>query len=195
MASLAIRCRADNCANQNCGQGTCASYTGGFVCLCPPEYTGSHCESGPVDFTLTGDNKIVALYFDGVQVPQSSLPHADDWTQADTVLLPPTTTLIAVEIHNNIFSDAGLLASTADNSILTNSSWRCKAGLDTADNWMSPSYDDSNWSPAVASGWNEAGNKEFVAGISNSAQWIWFNGNIALEEFDTTCYCRYHIKR
>ena len=58
------------------------------------------CLAQPIYFTIDVDDHLVALYFDGVQVPNSSLPNADNYKATDTVIFPQATRVIAVHAMN-----------------------------------------------------------------------------------------------
>ena len=78
------------------------------------------------------------LYFDGVE--QTDVPNHDDWHNTDSLDLSRYTTMIAVKA-NNTLSAAGILASTPDGFLLTNSSWKCSNTLYAQ--WNDVVFDDS----------------------------------------------------
>jgi hypothetical protein len=76
------------------------------------------------------------------------------------------------------------LASVNDDYLLSGADWKCSAA--SATNWFMPSFDDSQWSPAVVTDSNpgKRHTEPAVDGISNNASWIWTANS------DSTAYCR-----
>lgn len=110
------------------------------------------------------------LYLDGSKI--NGLIYNDkfngsfvDQYPADSVSLPYTTKVIAVE-GSNAKSYGGILASTDDGYILTNSSWKCTDNRVIG--WQKVGFDDSLWPPA-----NQTITRPFTQGIRSDAFWIW----------------------
>ena len=146
--------------------------------------------------SLTADNTIASLYFNGIQV--KNLPNANNWEIADTVLLPPSTNIIAIQLQNVIGTPAGFLASSSNNCILTNGLWKCTSlsSLNLSAPAMSPywftiNYNDSSWPSAKFDYTNGQGywNEVNVSSISPDAYWVW----AASEANDTSVVCRLYI--
>ena len=89
------------------------------------------------------DNSLT-LYIDGVL--QTSLPHCSNWQIADSVPLPDRARSIAVHGYD-LGVVAGILASSDDDSLLSNSNWKCTNVF--YDNWMDADFDDSSWPSAT----------------------------------------------
>ena len=132
-------------------------------------------------FVITCDNDY-KLYFDGVE--QTNVPNHANWGSTDTVDLPASTRVIAVEGINSAPGYAGILASTTDGVILTNSAWRCSNILSVS--WADVDFDDSSWTPAVDIGQNGVSPWGPVSSIKSNAMWIWNNQQVT----DLTIYCR-----
>lgn len=87
---------------------------------------------------------------------------------------------------------AGLLASTADERILTDSNWKCTSQVSATDKWTSIDFDDKLWPAAVvAAKHSENDIHKVLPGISLKANWIWtaFSGYQG-PKIDSTVYCR-----
>lgn len=140
--------------------------------------------------SITVDNYMI-LYLDGVQ--QSGLPNANDWTKADTVLLPWNTRVIAVQGTDDRRVRAGILASTGDGYILTNSSWKCTSVYYVG--WETVTYDDSAWPAAYVSGIHQTYPCpwQIVPDIRLDAYWIWTNKYESSDGGDVVVYCRLKI--
>jgi len=123
------------------------------------------------------------LYIDGCEI--TNLPGRTHWTITDSVNLPLTASVIAVELFNP-GDVGGLLAST--NTIRTDDTWKITS--DYTDGWMNVNADDSTWRSATMYGHNGVGPWGTRPGIRTDAQWI-------TTELQTaqTIYFRYHIKR
>jgi len=138
---------------------------------------------------LTADEVIVALYFNGDQVPSISLPNAETYYKLDNVVLPPSTNVIAVKLFNSV-GPYGFIASSSDNRVVTNDSWKCTASTPSTDDWIQPSYDDSLWPQATQV--SAAGTRPWEAKtnspLSPSAFWIWTG-----KKTDKNAYCRLRI--
>ena len=131
---------------------------------------------------ITADNVIVQLFIDGCETV--NLTNAADWTQSDSVWLPLSTEVIAVQIAN-IGSVSGLLASTL--LLVTNHTW--KATNTYQPGWMNVRFDDSSWENATEYGTNGAPPWGFIGGISPRASWI-STSNVSVD----VIYYRLHIK-
>jgi hypothetical protein len=64
--------------------------------------------AGTVELSLTADNKIIALYFDGKQVPVAD----GEWTQVRRVAMPTGTRTIAVKLLDTGVSTCLTFAAT-----------------------------------------------------------------------------------
>ena len=131
---------------------------------------------------------------DGTLVPQSLLPNYANWGISDTILLPGSIQVIAVSLQNNP-QDAGFLASTADEWLITNDTWKCiTRGLITDNNWMNTDYDDSFWPNAFLQSTNYGGSRNYdITTISSKAYWIWtYFTNVPLY-YDKYIYCRVRL--
>jgi len=144
-----------------------------------------------VSLSLTADNEIKALYINGVQVPNSCLPNAADWTKVDTVPLPTMTKTIAVQLVD-WRAAFGFLASSSDLQILSNGLWKCTNSANPGSNWMTNEFDDSLWSGAYVIAMNGMTDHGFVNGISALANWIWTTPH-ADRSGDPNIYCRYKL--
>ena len=135
---------------------------------------------------ITADNNLT-LYIDGVL--QQSLPQSSNWPVADLVQLPVGTRSIAVyAVDWGVI--AGILASSDDDSILTNSNWKCTNVFHN--NWMSAGFVDSSWPSATQICANGEGIWGLINGISRKAYWIW-TPNYISNNGDRSVYCRLNI--
>ena len=148
-----------------------------------------------MNFTINVDDHLMALYFDGVQVPNTSLPNAFVYSATDTVILPSATRVIAIYAWNE-YGAAGLLASTADGRVVTSCDWRCTDSTPPSD-WMMVDFDDNDWEQASAEEQNndEALHYEkYMPNINNCSYWIWSNfvpeSNEYYFGFNAYAYCR-----
>jgi len=134
--------------------------------------------------TITVDNTM-RLYIDGTE--KTGLVNANDWTKADTVDLPWTARVIAVQ-GTDVGAVAGILASTDDGSILTDSSWKCTNVY--YEGWQLVDFDDSCWPSAHVIALHQTSPWTLVEGIKTNAYWIWtpkYTGG------DLVVYCRKNI--
>ena len=117
------------------------------------------------------DNHVV--YIDGQQVATSP------FNTVSTSNVPKTAKVIAVQVTNTA-GPGGLKAAFSDNSVVSDSSWRCSSTLKSG--WQNIDFDDSSWSAPLTSGSTTA-----CTGFTSSAQWLW-SGN----DYNsiTTIYCR-----
>jgi hypothetical protein len=131
------------------------------------------------------------LYFDGSLV--TPLPHSNNWREVDHITIPANTQVIAVQGTNNELV-AGILASSADRTIMTNSSWRCLPGSrhePAPAGWKDTGFDDSAWPAAVTSWRNvEAPWWGSMWAISSEASWIWTNFPPGSDGWQERVYCR-----
>ena len=143
-------------------------------------------------FTITVDNTY-ELYFDGVQ--QLNTPNQADWVTTDTVSLPVGTSLIAIVGHNEQDSDGGIIASTSDDSVLTNSRWKCSYNYTSS--WAAVDFDDSSWQGASEIAQNGDKPWGIIKEISLNARWIWVGGQIGASYYDyygnVAVCCRLHL--
>lgn len=138
---------------------------------------------GPIRRNLTIEGWIVLrLFLDGSGV---YLPNGDVYSSPDTVDLPDTTSLIAVEV-SGAPEYPDFIASTADGYILTNTSWKCTDAYSS--DWPLRGFDDSLW---PAAGCSLAYSSDPVAGIRQDACWIWSE---IYQQKDKHNYCRLNIK-
>ena len=141
-------------------------------------------------FIVTADNDY-KLYFDGVE--QTNLTNHATWEITDSVILPRNTSLIVIQgingegIPAGCGNAAGIIASSTDGSILTDSRWKCSATL--FDSWTSVGFDDSNWSSAGPIGPNGIAPWNARPNINASAFWIWN----AKPYIGAKTYCRLNI--
>ena len=137
------------------------------------------------NLSITVDD-ILKLYYDGVEI--TDLPNSELTHEVDVVELPCTTRLIAVHGRQGPAKQfAGIIASTDDEFVLTNTSWKC---LNVSQpGWEEIDFDDSDWLLAI-----EYDNKK-QSEISSNASWIWLRQwnsltNSTYEEMDLEVYCR-----
>ena len=140
----------------------------------------------PRKLSITVDNQM-RLYVDGTE--KTGLVNANDWMKADTVDLPLNARVIAVQ-GTDLHVVGGILASTDDGSILTDSSWKCTNVLYKG--WQLVDFDDSSWPSAYAISLHQTTPWTLVPGIKTNAYWIWtpkYQGG------DLVVYCRKYIGR
>jgi len=131
---------------------------------------------------------ILRLYIDGVEI--TDLPNSEFHDIPDVVNLPCTTRLIG--IHGSNGPDgavAGIVASTDDNYVLTNSSWKCSNV--SYPGWAEVDFDDSAWESALEFGNNGGNGWVHIPAISSDAEWIWLRQYYSdWELMDSNVYCR-----
>lgn len=131
--------------------------------------------------TIAVDDRVYALFIDGKRI--SGLEYANEWQYSDSVALPGNAQLIAVR-GVNIYGDAGVLASTDDGYILTNTSWKC--AIDKERGWQNIDFDDSSWPNAFEI---MPYSKKQIIGIRDDALWIWTK-DYQYEKGDRAVICR-----
>ena len=135
-------------------------------------------------------DNFLTLYIDGVL--QTSLMESSNWQIADSVPLPVGARSIAVHGYD-LGVIAGILASSDDDSILTNSNWKCTNVFH--DNWMDVDYEDLSWPSATQICVNGVGIWGWIDGISRNAYWIWTPNYISsANNWDQSVYCRLNIR-
>lgn len=122
------------------------------------------------------------LYIDGVEI--TDLPNSIHHDTPDVIDLPCTTRLIGIHGRND-FSVSGIVASTDDNYVLTNSSWKCSNV--NYPGWAEIDFDDSAWVSAMEYGNNGGNDWVYIPTISSDAEWIWLRQD---EPMDIDVYCR-----
>lgn len=132
------------------------------------------------NLTIDVDDSI-HMYLDGVEV--TCFEHAEQWNESDTVPLPYKTKVIAVR-GTNLYADAGIVGSTEDGFILTNSSWKCINHRIAG--WQNVTFDDSLWPPAYQI---YPSTDKPIDGIRPDAYWIWTK-NYTWKTGDKNVYCR-----
>ncbi|ESO03058.1 hypothetical protein HELRODRAFT_173932 [Helobdella robusta] len=128
-----------------------------------------------LNFTVTADNKVISLYFDGVA--QKLKPNWDNYKLYDSYFTHFNVNVIAIQAKNGNGSKY-IVAFSDDGYIQTNTTWKCSPStpvLDSNNNsWYDVHYDDSSWSPAI---------QQFTAVNFVGAMKIWSNDSI-------NAYCR-----
>ena len=138
----------------------------------------------PRVLSITVDDAFV-LYIDGVEQP--NLPNHGNWGATDTIEIPDDTEVIAIRAYNTI-GIAGILASTSDEYVLTNSTWKCTNN--GHDDWMSVFYNDESWQNAISHASNGQGPWGPRPGISPKSKWIWTPSHT---QKGLTIYCRLRL--
>ena len=139
---------------------------------------------------MDAGGSLLSLYFDGVTVPATYLPHAADYTVVDIVQLPAEVSVIAAAATAAQATGGGtdqqwLIAAALLGRVITNSSWRCSEV--EYSHWMMPTYDSSWWLPAAIK--NVSATPQQLALISSTAAvGIWSQNAAA-----NTVYCRLDI--
>ena len=122
------------------------------------------------------------FYFDGVQkYPSTTARH--DSRNTSTIPFSGDLQVIGIKSTNTFNSYHGIIASTDDDYILTNSTWKCRNKLH--ENWADVNYNDSHWQNAT--NFSVTYNRSV---IRNQAQWIW-----TINWSDDTVYCRLCLGR
>ena len=96
------------------------------------------------NLSITADDILIHLFIDGREI--TDLKNADNWQYLDTLDLPCTARIIAIEANDSAGVGA-ILASTDDGYIKTNSSWKCTNT--TIEGWQEVDFNDSTWKEAV----------------------------------------------
>ena len=84
--------------------------------------------------------------YSGHSLGVDELGSLDNWKGTLQLKVPTVTKVLAVSCRNK-GGPAGILGSTNDGRILTNSQWKCSNTFE--ENWNSANFDDSNWAPGV----------------------------------------------
>jgi hypothetical protein len=77
-----------------------------------------------VDLTITVDNVLEELYIDGTRISNSALPNRLNWPAVDVLTISKATQVVAV-YGSDYGVVAGILASAADDLLVTDDSWKC----------------------------------------------------------------------
>ncbi|ESO04901.1 hypothetical protein HELRODRAFT_171903 [Helobdella robusta] len=118
--------------------------------------------------TITVDNMLLEFYLNGKNIPvASNFPNAKVWNIADTYNMTGNVHVIALKTFKNAF-DGGFIASTADNYILTNKTWKCT--MNYYDGWYKIGYNDSMWPAARYAMWPTS--TDYYPPLSLAARWI-----------------------
>ncbi|ESO04911.1 hypothetical protein HELRODRAFT_171913 [Helobdella robusta] len=132
------------------------------------------------NLTVEADDYLQEFYINGINVMSPSrFPHAKEWNTADMYNLKGDLFVIAVRAWNTI-AFGGVTISTADNYIVTNSTWKCRKDL--TDGWYKINYNDSFWTDALE------GLNTYYPTSSPLARYKWIFGPQACEHCDI--YCR-----
>jgi len=156
-------------------------------------YCGPRCRHD-TQFNVTGDDVLIAVYFDG-QLQQFN-QNMSNWRDTKTCTLPGSVSVIAIAAENTDRA-GGILCSTRDGSIVSDRTWKCTDVYQPDTKWASTGFDDSDWKPACISDQDIKGQprNQYMSTMSNNSDWIWSNcGDGAAEGFRynwaTYSYCR-----
>jgi len=130
------------------------------------------------------------LYIDGVPNPINDDPSAKDWTVTKRVNVPAGSRVIAIKATDKGLS-AGLLASMADESLLSDGTW--KVSTVESDDWTKPEFDDSKWEQATELGQHGMEPWKTRNLISSKAKWIWTSTSYYKDMGSHVVYFRYRI--
>ena len=132
--------------------------------------------AGDTILTATGDNTLL-VFADDTLVLNSTF-----WPTSDSVRIPDTCVLALQSLDFEVESPEGILASTANERVITDATWRCVE--EEEEGWTLPSFNDSHWPIANIRGVHGDLPWGVFPGISSDALWIWSN------ETSQTAYCR-----
>ena len=120
---------------------------------------------------------VSSVYFNGREQQVFGM-ESGDWKNGYSIQVPNDLQVIGIKSNATPYSEfSGIIASTNDDFILTNSSWKCTNQTpDTS--WTDVCYDDTDWQTASIQSYR-------VAGVSPLANWIWTNTRA-----DLLVYCR-----
>lgn len=133
------------------------------------------------NLSVTADDSM-RLFIDGREI--TDLSDASSWLYPDTLDLPCTTRVVAIEA-NNTFQVGAILASTDDGYIKTNSSWKCKNTR--IQGWQEVDFNDSSWKQAVAVPYHDPFPETTSTIIREDARWIWTKD---YSDGDLNVFCR-----
>lgn len=136
------------------------------------------------DLSVTADD-YMSLFIDGQEI--ADLTNADNWRYPDTLDLPCTTRVIAIEA-NDTGGEGGIRASTVDGYIKTNSSWKCTNKR--IPGWQGFGFNDSSWMKAVVVPNFESLPEATKNSFRKDAMWIWTRG---YEGQDLNVFCRFKL--
>jgi hypothetical protein len=153
-----------------------------FACLATIQARQIRDPNIPVFTLVSACDDVQIVYGDGVREA-----HSEHWKTIRTSTPRTMIKTLAIECKNK-GGPSGLIASTPDGRILTNSTWKCSTTYE--ENWNIYGFDDSHWNNAVVidnnvhpktHGWTVR------EGIRSDAQWIAAADTIPA---GVTSYCR-----
>ena len=158
-------------------------------CYCCDSYGVDSLEviSGGMTVALVADKEF-ELFADG-----KTVGNGEWWEPAkDTYRfrVPDNTKTFAVKLNGGNDARMGLIGMFGD-KLVTSSSWKCSA-TNTDEDWMLPSYDDTNWGSAVEEGRNGILPWGERPGIAKQAYWIFTHDVYRMR--GQTAYCRVNVK-
>ena len=133
----------------------------------------------------------MTLYIDGV-LQDAPAGELNVWRETSTFSMSECTQLLAISCLD-LGTIGGTLAS-ADNGMVTDSTWRCSDTLEAG--WEMPEFVESPgvWQSATDHGTNGVMPWGMVDGIDPAAKWIWTRDNVTPQGEKTT-YCRREYSR
>lgn len=146
--------------------------------------------------TITAKSTLYEIFVDGSPVPRC---HCNGASFPEEIELQPDSQLIAVTAIDTTGTCAGILASTTNDSLVTNPTWKCTT--DPPPHWYTLGFDDTAWSDAYAIGPNH--NVTWPADCNNALQgidlisanafWIWTPSILETPFYDYTIHCRAYL--
>lgn len=151
-----------------------------------------------VKLTITAKSTLYEIFVDGSPVPRC---HCNDASFPEEIELQPDSQLIAVTAIDTTGTCAGILASTTNDSLVTNPTWKCTT--DPPPHWYTLGFDDTAWSDAYAIGPNhnvtwpaDCSNNALqgIDSISANAFWIWTPSILETPFYDYIIHCRAYLR-
>ena len=134
------------------------------------------------DFVSACDD-VQKIYADG-----QILDKEGKWWTDLRVKVPTMTKVIAISCRNK-GGPAGILASTPNERLLTNTTWKCSSTYYS--NWNSVKFDDSKWKPAVVVDNNvKPIHHGWVARKNISSKAVWISSQPKDVKKNVFIYCR-----
>ncbi|ESO04904.1 hypothetical protein HELRODRAFT_171906 [Helobdella robusta] len=130
----------------------------------------SNCKAYKAVLKMSVDDELKELYVNGLNIPvvPATFPNALLWNVPDTYKLTCRVLyVLAMKGWNNGYY-GGFVASTADDYILTNSTWKCS--MTYYEGWYEINYNDSLWSAAYYG--SAQGDSDINSQLSAKAKWI-----------------------
>lgn len=135
------------------------------------------------NLTISGDDSY-RIFYNGAEL--TGIPIDNVWNTPNVIDLPCIVKVIAVQ-GINYGDKGGIIASTNDGYVLSNSSWKCRNV--SVVGWQNVSFDDRLWPPAYQI--QPYFDCEPLSAIRKEAYWIWTSQyDAGAPNPDNNIFCR-----